>query len=395
MPSDGRNNYDWHEVVPGLNYMKSVDYRYRTWVNTVGYPLSSRKALPENSYSDSQRKTESYATRERSSYQGTITDQYALYGYVEGDPWYLHTYYPGNDLVAPNKAIMRTESSLLNEAKTKVLLRAADMKSNFAVSIAEAGKTGDLILSTARRIDTAYRALRRGNFKEVARQLNISPRHVHKTWLEYRYGWLPLLMDVKGSAELLAQHHLGRAENFVVSAKTSESKDYTYSAVTLAPNGTSVRKNSSATYTARVKLHCRIDNGFVSSLQQMGLVNPALVAWELTPYSFVFDWFISVGDWLTACSALSGITVIQAMSSISFVLDGNYGRVHNGYDFWGTWQFPASLGYTVKWRDYSRTPLGMSDLIVYPVVNDDIFNMKRVITSLALMRSSSSRLVRI
>jgi hypothetical protein len=31
--------------------------------------------------------------------------------------------------------------------------------------------------------------------------------------------------------------------------------------------------------------------------------------WELTPYSFVVDWFVNVGDWLQAVTPVPGITV--------------------------------------------------------------------------------------
>lgn len=46
----------------------------------------------------------------------------------------------------------------------------------------------------------------------------------------------------------------------------------------------------------RVSITATVFPDFASSL---GLDNPALIAWELTPLSFVFDWFINVGDYLT------------------------------------------------------------------------------------------------
>lgn len=39
--------------------------------------------------------------------------------------------------------------------------------------------------------------------------------------------------------------------------------------------------------------------------QQLGLTNPAIVAWELLPFSFVLDWVLPIGDWLTARHAAS------------------------------------------------------------------------------------------
>lgn len=312
-----------------------------------------------------------------------------------GDPWYAYQYFPKSLWFTAIQNGMRSDSDLLNEAKTKALLRAGDMKVNLAVSLLEAEKTSNLILDAARRIDKAYRSLRKGNFREVARQLNLPPNRVHRTWLEYSYGWKPLLMDVKGSAELMAQHHLHRAESFVVSASVSSSKTLQSQNVTSASGGTSTWSASSGQKTVRVKLRCRIDNPLAAAAQQMGLTNPALVAWELVPYSFVFDWFISVGDWLTAITSLQGLTVVSAMSSTLFSGTGTYTQTVNSSWFWGTILDSATASANCRRREYNRGPLSLSGLIAYPVVNTDAFGFRKLVTSLALMRSSSSRLVRI
>lgn len=49
-------------------------------------------------------------------------------------------------------------------------------------------------------------------------------------------------------------------------------------------------------------------NSTVASLRDYGVINPAAIAWELIPFSFVVDWFIGVGDYLNNYTALSGIT---------------------------------------------------------------------------------------
>ena len=397
MPSDLKD-LSSTSVKAGSTYTQVADYRSRNWTNTVGYPGSGRTNEPENSYTDQQRWAYQSPTERYAAYLwpysawGTVSDG-INWVVAEGSSWYLHTYHPEDKIF--KYLILRDEASMLNEAKTKALLKAGDMKSNFAVSIAEARKTGDLILSTATRIDRAYRALRRLDFREVSRQLDISPEQVHKTWLEYRYGWLPLLMDVKGSAELLAQHHLGRAEDFVVNA-TLRSENTLARQINPTGAGTwgsvAIAKGSC---TVRVKLRCRIDNTAVAAFQQMGLVNPALVAWELVPYSFVFDWFISVGDWLTAVTALQGLQLISAMTSSVLEADGSYTLWFTSYEAGGARHYGYPAGLKARKRIYSRSPLSLSGLTVEPVVNEDPFNLKRVITSLALLRSSSSRTVRI
>jgi hypothetical protein len=49
----------------------------------------------------------------------------------------------------------------------------------------------------------------------------------------------------------------------------------------------------------------------------LGLTNPALVAWELVPFSFVVDWALPIGDWLSSLDAMLGYDSNNTWSSIS------------------------------------------------------------------------------
>jgi len=59
------------------------------------------------------------------------------------------------------------------------------------------------------------------------------------------------------------------------------------------------------------------------------LTNPALVAWELVPFSFVADWFVPIGSWLTAIAPLIGITPQDVFRTVfseeSYETGGAYG----------------------------------------------------------------------
>ena len=46
----------------------------------------------------------------------------------------------------------------------------------------------------------------------------------------------------------------------------------------------------------------------------LSLDNPAVLAWEALPYSFVVDWFIPIGDYLNETLNLSGPIRIDEMS---------------------------------------------------------------------------------
>jgi hypothetical protein len=297
----------------------------------------------------------------------------------------------------------RTDSDMINQALVKALAKMSDAKTNLPVMFAEKAKTSDLILGKANQIYRAYRYFRRGNFKAVAQTLNITRRSVHKTWLEYKYGWMPLLMDVKNSAEFFAQQHFGgRQAKFTVSETvvdqpaevTTKSFDPTYSVGSWF-GWTSIR----GVKTIKIKIECEIDNPHLNAIQQLGLTNPALVAWELVPFSFVFDWFFSVGDYLQGLTAMQGISVKRAFSSRLAVLTTHYvSHAHPGVisrDFQGRPMiYRHGYDFIVKTqgRSYTRNPLSVSPLSVYPPVFGKSLGWDKLVTGLALLRAQGRRL---
>lgn len=191
------------------------------------------------------------------------------------------------------------------------------------VFVGELGATVDLVTSTATRIYRSYKALRRGDLRAFARVLRLeqpSNRKVAKfnrgygrnardaaasTWLEYSYGWVPLLADVYDAAELLAE-------------QVSQKPDWTL--VTVRATTRESRKTSltgSSSTGEITKYAYRADTTSNSSLRgvwrfhplpgtlpaKLGLANPLYVAWNLLPLSFVADWFLPIGDYLDALDA--------------------------------------------------------------------------------------------
>jgi len=381
----------------------SYVYRDRSWTNTANYRNVLRDDRPVNSYADDRRYMTqgvySGATGTNNS-TGVVT-VYANSGFV----------YSGTDLLSKYNAYFNASSFATkagiayNGMLVQLLGKVADQKANLGVAYAEAAKTAAHISHTAERLDRAYRALRSRNFWEVAKQLNINfstspgPRRyarspwkapdVHKTWLEYKYGWMPLLMDVKGTAELFAQHVVGRPLRFSVQAKVDVPfvTDSSTSYAAFGGGTASWSETLSGSYSARSKLWLEITNPHLAALQQMGLTNPLLVAWELVPYSFVLDWFISVGDWLKGLSALHGVSIRRAMRSNINSLTYTYSQpATTAVSSGSTFRNGAKVAM-VRQRAYNRGIPSVNSFDLYPPINDNL-GFTKLVTSLALLRAA-------
>lgn len=189
---------------------------------------------------------------------------------------------------------------LLSRLRTQV----AGSNFDFGVFLGEGKEALTMIANAANRIFQASFAIKRGDLGWAARALVngtdrqklLTKKASARNWLELQYGWLPLLNDAKEGAEFLAHKlNVPLQQTIRVSAKApgrlySDSAGWEYQGI----------------YETRKRLKAVLKE---SSVQQMkGLIDPLTVAWELTPWSFVVDWFIPIGEYLQARGLASRLT---------------------------------------------------------------------------------------
>jgi hypothetical protein len=187
---------------------------------------------------------------------------------------------------------------------------------NMAISLAEGKASLATVTDAARRIALSAKKLRKGDFKGAARTFagssnkrgkNISRSEVTEdwfasNWLQLRYGWMPLVQDV-----FSAMNHLAHLQNRRVSMVYRGSKKLKQDAASASPSWT-VHGASIQAATIKAKIT------HINELALLGLTDPLSVAWELVPYSFVFDWFVPVGNYLSASALNRSITATYVIS---------------------------------------------------------------------------------
>jgi hypothetical protein len=377
-------------VIPALGaYAPGYLVRNRLWENTPDYHSVRSADLPTNPYSD-----------ERFEIDQQINEG-AYYEYTSGFRDYvLLPGYPlsGSDIVNDFNATYDVTdfaglaAQVGNDATVKLLGKIADMKTNLGLMYAEADKTSGTILGLAKRVSDAYRQFVHGDLKGVAKTLNISPKTAHKSWLEYKYGWIPLLMDVKGSAEFFAQQVLGgRPPRFSCQVRGEgsydRSADFDYD-----PFGggaqSRISRRFTASYEIRRKVWCEVVNPHFNQLQQLGLTNPALYAWERIPYSFVFDWFISVGDWLAGLTALHGVEIRRSLHSNVNTMKFYRTQPRTERPFWGgTCVNDRRIAFMWK-RHYGRGPFTV-DPLALSIPKQFPNSFQKLVTGLALLKGAN------
>lgn len=213
------------------------------------------------------------------------------------------------------------------EIECKIKLKAQNVQ--YCTALAEASKSVQAIASSLTQVFGAYKALRQGNFVGALKSLNILPRPVTKKgsgvglkeagkqvwagttgplanrWLELQYGWLPLLGDIASAYEDSRRSFLDRG--YVVSAKRVVKYGLRSEKKLSHPNKLVATIKQSGEAGVKVRLDYTLRSDALSIAATTGITNPAEVLWELVPFSFIFDWIVPIGDWLSSLDADFGL----------------------------------------------------------------------------------------
>jgi hypothetical protein len=329
--------------------------------------------------------------------------------YVEYDTWWnpnpLVSRSAGTYVLSDATAKSAIPSSgHLSEAYIKARAQLAGkvnaMSFNAGQAFAERRQTASLLTNTAYRIVSAARALRHGRLGEFQKALSttVHPNQWDRTlktpaskriathWLEYQYGWKPLLQDAYGAAELLSRHS---QEAYVTSSRgvgSAKAVNVYKRTVDLGSD-----RSVSVSTTCKLGVTYRLDNPSRAGLAQTGLSNPALLAWELLPYSFVVDWFLPVGNYLEALDAFSGFTFVGGYQVYftSIIGNENWNGSQRSYVSNGWCKTLTNSGSAV----YNEYLLNRSVLTGFPPVGPLSFRnplggdpASRVATAISLLR---------
>lgn len=399
--------YSWQPSTSGVfipsAYNAYVSKRTYSGSKTPGYAAMSRRGrikLPCNSFTMTIQKNWGNPYSE-------VTDFIYFSPYMTRD----HSEYR-----FPNSAILLTtpgDAVHLSEAYTKARQRLASQVNGMAINLgqafAERKQTAELIASTARRIVMAAVSLRKGRLGDFVNSLGIQStgsireawKRVERTpphrrlanhWVEFQYGWKPLLQDVYGAADLLSRHisddawhHSARASGKAddKSYSSTVSSDYRTNALTVR------------TTNCRMAARYRMNNSARVVLSSTGISNPALLAWELLPWSFVVDWFVPVGNYLESLTAFDGFDLVDGCLSNTSTTKYQQDTSGTHTSFFSIYKSVTSIAWSAGYFicTYTRTPLTSWPSAVLPTFKNPLGGnpLERCTTALALLTQVFSR----
>lgn len=204
---------------------------------------------------------------------------------------------------------------------------------NAAIFVGEIGKTTELISDRARQLAQAALAVKRGQVTQAITLLKSSPGEFRRrretsrktpeapsgtatwysTWLEMRYAWRPLMKDIFDLSEAIRTRDAPR-KTTVRSSFTRES--LVGSAVPKHPSEGGGFYNALPNGRVSIRYKYTFTEPPLTLARHLGLMDPDEVAWELTPLSFVADWFIPIGNYIRTRNVLKVTSGVAVQSTV-------------------------------------------------------------------------------
>lgn len=191
---------------------------------------------------------------------------------------------------------------------------------NLAVFLGEGREALATIAGVATRIYRAAKEVKKGRVSNAAKILlnggqssggrrarsgaAQATRDFASDWLTLQYGVMPLLRDVESACK-----HLAYMQNRPFVMKYRVGNRVTWSGErALDRYGSFV---GSALEARTIRAHITS----INETRLLGLLNPLPVLWEALPASFVFDWFVPVGNFLDALNFRDSLEATYVVTS--------------------------------------------------------------------------------
>ncbi len=282
-------------------------------------------------------------------------------------------------------------SDLKARADQKCLERLKDSKVNLGVALAEARRTAGLLAQTANSISKMVDTFRSKNKRKIWEAVKKGGKNTPQSWLELQYGWTPLLSDVLGSAEAMAEAvSLGRRFNITVrgSAKLVEP----WEVEVLQPGMLGYNYRGSTTERCEVIATYQLPANLLPSLSSLGLTNPLEIAWELVPYSFVIDWLLPIGDWLHVLDAGAFLQFKEGSTS-HMLRKTAFGRAFvdpDGHPYRHNQTVRTIAPGKLQWYNFQRNVNTSPPAVHLPSLKNPL-SLGHVANAMSLLASSFSR----
>lgn len=271
-----------------------------------------------------------------------------------------------------------------NKAYARLLTKIKGEEAQLGAALVEWRKTASMVNNRAFQFFQFVRAVRRGRFGDanyilgVPRKFRPKARGLGGIVLEYSFGWAPTVNDIQNGMKVLT----GGIPPVWVKSQASAPMSVVITQTGSYPDR--FQEQSSGKVLVKCGAVVYLANPNLWLANQLGFTNLAGIAWEVTPFSFLIDYFINVGAVVNSWSDTLGITLGNTYRQWGLEMTSGayqeHGLMPAGPPYFGALSISSYTGNTFRLvRETGALP-GPSLQFTAPNVS-----LRRATTSIALL----------
>jgi len=215
-----------------------------------------------------------------------------------------------------------------------------------------------------------------------------STKDLANGWLQWQYGWKPLMSDVFNIADEAIRITLNNIQSVSGSA-TKPIVVNTKTTTNVMSFAAPILRSGTGKESCRIKVAFSVPS---FDLARWTSLNPVSIGWELIPYSFVIDWFVDVGSYLRnlETALLYNTAFLSGYVSELYVYEGTESVDYNALKVVGvapnqTYYYYRGVQAKIRKVQFYRTKLTSWPLPRKPTFNVGL-GSQRLFSAAALLR---------
>lgn len=286
------------------------------------------------------------------------------------------------------RADKRIKSKFFNKLKNTQL--------DLAITLAERSKTKVMIAHRAALLIN-LKSFVKGFYKRVRqrsiRQHESIAKAMANAWLEFVYGWCQLAQDIFAIASFAASREQSRYVR--LRGETGEDRNFSF---TSGDSGIRQVVTEERRVFSEMKIKLTVTADPVLDLTRLTTLNPVAIAWELLPFSFVFDWILNISTYLSELQTRAMFSCSLGKGYIThtevYRLRGAIPAQTTKGSFYCV-NVPGEIRYSDTWTKKNRVVFNTAPMPSFPTLKCPV-SIEHALTTLSLVtqRLSSKNLGR-
>jgi len=211
-----------------------------------------------------------------------------------------------NGTVDPECAAMK--ANVYNLAVTSAHANVNESEMLWMATVAESRKSVESMSAILFRVIKLARNIRKLNIRGILDELK--PKELAERYMEVRYAVRPLLYDAANLVAALEKKRGVERQTYRGYASDSLSRtDSVGEWQTFYETVTSINRSFEYEVSAKAGVLCDV---VIDEVTVFGVDKFVETMWELTPFSFIVDWFANVGDTIAALTPNAGVNQLAS-----------------------------------------------------------------------------------